>query len=196
MVEVVWRFALYKLILRTKPIYFNSRTAAYPGSPLKPLSNFSPCLSFLAVWLIYYQGGPKNSTRAEGESGRCRGDQCFLTWSSRCDDLPPHHPCGLVADGSGNEVVQADIHLVDGIVSPFDPCGVYPAPAVNPRSTERLPSASSGGSVAAVASGVLQMALGSDTGALSAYPLRYAVSLASSQHMGGCAEPVWNPLAR
>lgn len=43
-------------------------------------------------------------------------------------------------------------------------CGVYSAPASNPWSTDRIPGGSSGGSGAAVASGMVSMAIGSDTG--------------------------------
>lgn len=43
-------------------------------------------------------------------------------------------------------------------------CGVYSAPVSNPWSPDRIPGGSSGGSGAAVASGIVPMAVGSDTG--------------------------------
>ncbi len=96
---------------------------------------------------------------------------------------------GLVADSSGGKVVEAHVHVVDCVIAAVDPCGVYPAPAANPSSTERLPSASSGGSAAAALSGVVAMALGSDTWALSAFLLRCGASSGSSDLWAG--EPSW-----
>lgn len=85
------------------------------------------------------------------------------------------HPTRCGSDLYANEPVRHDATLVSrlkqagavivGKTTAHElACGVYSAPASNPWSVDRVPGGSSGGSGAAVASGIVSMGIGSDTG--------------------------------
>ena len=75
----------------------------------------------------------------------------------------PYHPRSADATVVAR-LRQAGAVLVGKTTTHELACGVYSAPAANPWDITRLPGGSSGGSGAAVAAGVVPMALGSDTG--------------------------------
>ncbi len=74
-------------------------------------------------------------------------------------DRPSHADATVVA-----RLKQTGAVIVGKTTTHELACGVYSAPAANPWDTARLPGGSSGGSGAAVAAGLVRMALGSDTG--------------------------------
>lgn len=68
-------------------------------------------------------------------------------------------------DAAVVERLRAGNAVIVGKTTPHElACGVYSAPSSNPWATDRVPGGSSGGSGAAVAAGIVAMALGSDTG--------------------------------
>lgn len=68
-------------------------------------------------------------------------------------------------DATVVERLKAAHAVIVGKSTPHElACGVYSAPSSNPWATDRVPGGSSGGSGAAVAAGIVPMALGTDTG--------------------------------
>lgn len=85
-------------------------------------------------------------------------------WPTRCGS--PTYPDAPVADDATvvRRLRDAGAIIVGKTTAHELACGVYSPPARNPWNVDRLPGGSSGGSGAAVAAGVVAMALGSDTG--------------------------------
>ncbi len=79
--------------------------------------------------------------------------------STAYDDAPRRHDATVVT-----RLRAAGAVIIGKTTSHELACGVYSAPARNPWDTTRLPGGSSGGSGAAVAAGLVPVALGSDTG--------------------------------
>lgn len=79
--------------------------------------------------------------------------------STTYDDAPRRRDAPVVA-----RLREAGAIIVGKTTSHELACGVYSPPASNPWDLTRLPGGSSGGSGAAVAAGLVPMALGSDTG--------------------------------
>jgi len=83
---------------------------------------------------------------------------------TRCGS-PAYPPDPVARDATVVSRLRAGGAVIIGKTTAHElACGVYSAPARNPWATDRIPGGSSGGSGAAVAAGLVPVAIGSDTG--------------------------------